>query len=172
MTTRLLPTTAAVALAALASALTCWPAPASGAAGRLAVRSIPNALTAPASQQTDPVVHPQRGHPRTKFVLELTARQRLGANSGLRADYRVTVTRRGGGCAQAFTIDSATAGARLHERLLAPGSSGWCRGHYSGLVILERAPSCAPPAPNGPPVACPDFLLAPVTVGKFAFTVV
>jgi len=156
----------AAVLAVLAAAFAC-PAPAGAGA-----RAIPSVLSAPASQQTDPAVHPERGHAGTKFVLELTARQRLGVSGGLRADYRVTFARRGGGCAGAFTIGSASSGARLHERLAAPSRAGWCRGHYTGTVILERGPSCSPTTTSGPPVACPAFLLAPVTVGQFSFTVV
>jgi hypothetical protein len=164
----------AVLAFALASAL--WPA-AAGAGNHLPAptaglpaRALAIGPTAPASEQTHPKVRPARGHPATRFVLELTARQRLGATTGSSADYRVTVSRAGGGCGDALEISSAAAGAHLRRTLRPPSSAGWCRGRYAGSVILDRAPSCAPQA-NGRPVACPDFMLAPVVVGRFGFTV-
>jgi hypothetical protein len=162
-------TTRRITATAITAAFACW---LPGTAAPAAVRAIPSSLSGTATQQTNPLVHPDRGGPRTKFSLYLTARQRLGLNGGLRSDYRVTLNAAGGGCADAFTIDGGAAGARLHEGLHAPRAAGWCRGRYTGVVILDRAPSCAPAGPGAPPVACPDFLPAPVTVGHFHFTVV
>lgn len=143
------------------------PRPAAASADRAAAYAPPAGSP---SQQTRPTVSPLRGGRSTRFVLHLTTRQRLGVSGGLRSDYRVTVSRSDGSCAVAFTIARAAAGARLHEVLHAASRAGWCRGRYKGVVSLDRAPSCMP-LPNGQAIACPQFVLAPVGVGRFSFTV-
>jgi hypothetical protein len=178
MTTRNVSAAALIALLAVCG----WPAAAGAVGYRASASQVAGArgttravvvtpFAGPSAAQTGAVVRPARGGRHTKFVLELTARQTLGRGGDARADYRVTLSGPDGACSDEFTIASATAGAHLREALHAPTRAGWCRGRYTGVVILDRGPSCPPLQSAAQPVACPDYVIAPVTVGRFGFTV-
>jgi hypothetical protein len=129
---------------------------------------------APASQQTHPRVHPSRGGRHTTFVVTLTAGDDLGVRGVLQTDYRLVVSSHAhSGCVSAF--DASIISGRKRQRLtldVARGAGpGWCRGRYSGVVLLERGPYCPKPAPGQPPQPCPEFASQALDVGRFGFRV-
>jgi hypothetical protein len=152
-----MPRSIALAAAALVAAL----APAPGA-------STP---PAPANQQTHPTVSPRVGNAKTRFALRLTVRRTLGVQGGLRYYYAIEVRGPRPRCALVGQIDGGRAGQRLRQAI-APPRRGWCRGRFHGVILLQGGPYCPPPVAGQPPVACPQFALAPIDAGHFRFRVV
>lgn len=141
--------------------------------------STPVALTfarpkAPAHEQTHPTVRPRSGGHNAGFTLTFTAGDDIGVHGVVKTDYRVSVSSHGhSGCVSGFeaSVAHASKGQRLSVRMSQRPGPGWCRGRYSGVILLERGPYCPKPAPGQPPQPCPEFASQALDAGRFAFRV-
>lgn len=123
-------------------------------------------------EQTDPRIAPRSGGPRTVFIVRLWSRTRLGAHGVLDAVYRIRATGPStAGCdpGATSTLDRGASGQRLTV-VLRPGPTGWCRGDWRGLVLLETGPSCAGGS-GAAKAPCPEFASRLAEVGRFGWRV-
>jgi hypothetical protein len=121
-------------------------------------------------------VTPASGGPRTVFSVSFRAATRTGVVGTLRRVDTLSVARRGGGAAGCvanaeITLPAAATGeavrVRLDPRTLdasLPGAS-WCVAAYTGQIQETGRPVCTAGH------ACPQFIVALGTVGRFHFTV-
>jgi hypothetical protein len=66
-----------------------------------------------------------------------------------------------------LTVGQAQVGAQVQVTLRPGPQRHWCLGLYHGTLTVSEMPRC-----SGPPVrACPQFVIAPRTVGHFTFSV-
>jgi hypothetical protein len=117
-------------------------------------------------------VTPGSGGPRTHF----TFRFRVPVATGtfglvIRRDTLSVTGPRAAGCVSNASAVLRTARKGSRARLsIAPGApsrGGWCAGLWHGTVVQSEVGRCRP----GPPIVCPDPLLAPRTIARFRFRV-
>ena len=129
-----------------------------------------------AAEQTHPAVLPHTGHALTRFTARLTLADAPGHSGVLATDYRLALSIARKHFARRClppapsNIDSGSAGQVVRIRLDAP-AGGWCTGHYTLTVFLQRGPYCPKPAAGQPPTPCPEFATRELDVGQANFVV-
>ena len=111
-------------------------------------------------------VSPGRGGLHTRFDVRFRSPSTLGRGGIIDRSDTVTVAGPAGrGCrsSQSRAVTSAAQGATVHVTLT-PGP-GWCAGHFKGAIVAEEHVVC-----QGGEM-CPQFVVAPQTIGRFQFTV-
>jgi hypothetical protein len=131
--------------------------------------------SAPAAEQTHPVVLPAGGRRLTRFSLYFRLREEPGHRGVLSVDYRIWIApppHKRAACQPAALPEIAEGHAGAPARVtLPPPRHGWCPGTYTVTVFLQRGPYCPKPAPGGPPTPCPEFATQDLDTGRAHFTV-
>ena len=140
------------------------------AAGALVIPGAALAMTLPGPQTTVHVTPDPVGQ-RTPVVVSFRQSVNTTRSSPLVAVERLQVSgpvRHGCISGGAMTVPPLVVGARV-KLTLRPSRFGshWCLGTYQGTLTVSMMPRC-----TGPPLrACPQFVVAPRTVGRFSFRV-
>jgi hypothetical protein len=129
----------------------------------------PAALASAALASTRMSLKPGLGKPTTAFVLSFRAPVKTGSFGAVRTHYQVYASGpKGTGCVASVSIALRPTRRHAHVRVtLRPKRHGgvWCVGRFRGRVAELETTVCQPT------LACPDFVIAPRTIGRFSFRV-
>lgn len=123
---------------------------------------------APASEQTHPRITPASGTTTTTFTLRITAHHRLGLTTPVRYAYEILMRGPHPRCSTFTELTIARSGARVPVSLRPPIGLGWCRGTFSGEVLLQTSPSCGPTTGSAN-TRCTTFAPRLADAGRFEF---
>ena len=138
---------------------------------RLAVLTAAGVLAAAASASaagTNVRVSPESGGVEKTFMVGFTAPWKAQVTPYGYSTYTVEALRPAGdGCTRSASakVYSAPRGARVRVRLR-PEGANWCRGRFSGKVVLSDGPICPPPR-----MYCSARPSSVRTIGRFSFIV-
>lgn len=117
-------------------------------------------------------VSPASGKPKTRFVVRFRAPSATGRFGLIHSHYQLSADGTGAaGCTSSVSV--AVGPTRRGQRMrvtLRPSGAGrvWCAGTFRGRVQQIMTATCGPPLSS---IACPEIVIAPVTIGRFSFRV-
>jgi hypothetical protein len=139
-----------------------------------ALAVLPVAVAAAAGSSVKVKVSPGIGGIHTHFTLRFSIPDATGSLTGLsRSDSLMINGPSRTGCVGAADVPLRAAAAHhTFDITLNPTlpDGHWCTGTFRGTLTEESEPICAP-GPVQPQIMCPEYVLAPLVLGRFRFTV-